>query len=102
MKAINDYFHPTKGRMNKDKNNITTPELILHSHAFEVKFLNGNPNPERVAENEENTYNNYFIGKDPEKWGSHCNIYNAVTYKNIYPNIDVRYYTGTTGLKYDF
>ena len=106
MKAINDYFHPTKGRMSKDKTalqtNNTTPDLILHSHAFEVKFLNGNPNPERVAENEEPTYNNYFIGKDPEKWGSHCNIYNAVTYKNIYPNIDVRYYTGTTGLKYDF
>ena len=99
LSAIAAYYHPDKLR---DVNTAKQDKLILHSHSFEVKFLNGNANPEKVAENQEDTYNNYFIGQNKEKWASHCNIYHAVTYKNIYPNIDVRYYTGVAGLKYDF
>jgi len=97
--AVAEYFHPTKLR---ERTSIPSDNLILHSHAFEVKFLNGNLHPEMVAENQEESYNNYFLGKNKEKWASHCNIYHAVTYKNVYPNIDVRYYTGDAGLKYDF
>src|ERR1035437_5989864 len=37
----------------------------LHSHIYEVKFLNANPNPEIVSDKSLNTYNNYFIGNDP-------------------------------------
>ncbi len=47
------------------------------------------------------TYNNYFTGNDAAKWASDCKVYEAVTYKNIYPNIDVRYYTESGNLKYD-
>ena len=46
-------------------------------------------------------YNNYFIGNDPAKWASDCRVFQGVTYKNIYPNIDVRYYTNNGQLKYD-
>ena len=99
LKVISDFFHPTKGR---EPNKPAPDKLILHSHAFEVKFLNGNPHPEKVAESSEDSYKNYYIGKDSSKWASHCTIYNSVTYKNIYPGIDVHYYTGATGLKYDF
>ena len=47
------------------------------------------------------TYNNYFLGNDKSKWKGECKIYQAVTYKNMYPNIDVRYYTDAGTLKYD-
>ncbi|MEL4881645.1 hypothetical protein AAEH85_22095, partial [Shewanella algae] len=30
-----------------------------------------------------------------------CKIFQTVTYKNVYPNIDVRYYTANGTLKYD-
>jgi gliding motility-associated-like protein len=81
---------------------INPSSLILHSHAYEVTFLNANPHPVTVPDKAIVTYNNYFIGNDPSKWASGCKIYQAVTYKNIYPNIDVRYYTNSTGqLKYD-
>ena len=99
LKAITEYYHPSNPTENTGINKV---KLILHSHSFEVKFLNGNTHPERVVENQEDSYNNYFIGKNKDKWAAHCNIYHAVTYKNIYPNIDVRYYTGDAGLKYDF
>jgi hypothetical protein len=47
------------------------------------------------------TYNNYFLGNDKSKWKGECKIYQAVTYRNMYPNVDVRYYTDAGTLKYD-
>jgi len=74
---------------------------ILHSHAYEVKFLNANPNPTIVPEKIQSSYNNYFIGNDSTKWASGCKIYKAVVYKEVYPGIDIRYYTNEAQLKYD-
>ncbi|MFM6969266.1 MAG: PKD domain-containing protein [Sediminibacterium sp.] len=74
---------------------------VLHSHAYEVKFLNANPNPTIVPEKIQSSYNNYFIGNDSTKWASGCKIYKAVVYKDVYPGIDIRYYTNEAQLKYD-
>lgn len=75
--------------------------IVVHSQAYEVKFLGANTNPTIISEKPIDTYNNYFIGNDKSKWASNCKIYQAITYKNIYPNIDVRYYTNNNHLKYD-
>ncbi len=82
--------------------NNNTAQLVLHSHAYEVTFLGANPNPQIVPDRPEDTYNNYFIGNDPTKWATGCKIYHAVVYKDMYPGIDVRYYTDNNKLKYDF
>jgi gliding motility-associated-like protein len=47
-------------------------------------------------------YNNYFIGNDKSTWAGGCRIYNTVTYSNIYPNIDIRYFTDEGWVKYEF
>lgn len=73
---------------------------ILRSHAYEVKFL-GADVPTIIPDKPLDSYNNYFIGDDPSKWASNCKIFQAITYKNIYPKIDVRYYTDNGRLKYD-
>ena len=89
----------------REKNSASTiPENfdgVLHSHAYEVKFLNANPNPTIVPEKIQSSYNNYFIGNDSTKWASGCKIYKAVVYKEVYPGIDIRYYTNEAQLKYD-
>lgn len=79
-----------------------TGPITIRSHAYRVNFLGAaavEPSPEKMAD----SYVNYFLGDDRTKWAPHCRIYYAVTYRNIYPNIDVRYYSdGVTGnLKYD-
>ncbi len=84
--------------MAKQKNS----EEILHSHAYRVEFMNANPEAEIIPDKPVPTVNNYFIGNDQSKWASNCKIYKGVTYKNVYPNVDVRYYTdGAGNLKYD-
>lgn len=74
---------------------------ILRSHSYNVDFAGTSANPEVVPDKPLDTYNNYFIGNDPSKWASHCRIFQAVTLKNIYPNVDVRYYTDKGQMKYD-
>ena len=76
-------------------------DFIVHGHVYEVKFLNANLNPIAVPDKIQSSYNNYFIGNDKSKWAGGCKIYAAITYKNIYPNIDVHYYTDKGQLKYD-
>jgi gliding motility-associated-like protein len=76
-------------------------DYILHSHLYHVNFVNANPYPEVVPEKMLPNYNNYIVGKDPSKWASNVKIFLGVTFKNIYPGIDIHYYTNDGVLKYD-
>ncbi|MBV9987326.1 MAG: PKD domain-containing protein [Chitinophagaceae bacterium] len=78
------------------------PPGVLRSHVYEVKFLNANTNAVAVPDKPLPSYNNYFIGSDSSQWASNCRIYQGITYRNVYPGIDVRYYTAAGILKYDF
>ena len=74
----------------------------LRSHAYRVSFIGAEKNCTLLPEKKMNTYNNYFLGNDQSKWAGNCRIYQGVTYKNIYPQIDLRYYSLGDQLKYDF
>ncbi|HUS01896.1 MAG TPA: SBBP repeat-containing protein, partial [Chitinophagaceae bacterium] len=80
----------------------STLQMRLRSHAYAVKFVGANENPEIIPDKLLPSVNNYFIGNDKSKWAGDCKIYGGVTYKNVYPNIDVRYYSDAgSRLKYD-
>jgi gliding motility-associated-like protein len=74
---------------------------VVHTHAYRVSFLDANENVEILPDKALPSYNNYFIGNDSSKWQSKCRVFQGITYKNIYPNIDLRYYTNNGVLKYD-
>lgn len=76
-------------------------ELILHSHAYRMRFTGANSNTVVEMEKPVPSYENYITGSDPSKWAANCRIFQAITYKNVYPNIDVRYYAQGGQLKYD-
>jgi len=95
---VADAAHRHNGNENYDKTNEVG---IVRSHAFQVQFLNGNKTPELVADKPLPGYNNYFIGNDPLKWVSNCKVYQGITLKDVYPNVDVRYYSNNGAVKYD-
>jgi hypothetical protein len=72
----------------------------LRSHVYGVRFLNANKNPLIIPDKPLASYSNYFIG-DSSRWAINCRTFQAVTYKNVYKDIDVRYYTANGILKYD-
>ncbi len=75
---------------------------LIHSFAYKVKFLGARPNVVPQPDKKLPTHNNYYMGNDPSKWATDCSIHTAITYKNIYPDIDIRYYSEQGKLKYDF
>lgn len=78
-----------------------SPDLTVRSHAYNMKFVGASPQAQIIPDKKLPGYNNYILGNDAAKWGNNCAIYQAVVYKNVYPNIDVRYYTDAGQLKYD-
>ncbi len=97
---LSEYTHGTSKKIYSKGNNPDT--FTLHSAAYKVTFLGANTAAERMPDKPSVSYNNYFIGNDPSQWAGNCKIFGAVTYKNIYPNIDLRYYSDKDQLKYDF
>jgi gliding motility-associated-like protein len=81
--------------------NNSSSGIIMHAHFYQVEFVNSSDHVEISGDKALVTYNNYFIGNDSSKWQSGCKLFQAVVYKNIYPNIDLRYYTENDQLKYD-
>ncbi|MCS3796276.1 PKD domain-containing protein [Niastella sp. OAS944] len=79
----------------------TYPNYTIRSHAYQMQFVGASDNPQISPDKPLSTYSNYFIGNDPSKWASNVQIYQGVLYKNIYPNIDVRYFSENGQLKYD-
>jgi gliding motility-associated-like protein len=89
-----------KGHKKDNAANRNSP-IALRSHAYTVDFVNASSNLEIVPDKPLEYYNNYFIGNDPSKWAGNCRIYQGITVKNMYPGIDVRYYTDKGQMKYD-
>lgn len=89
------------GANNAQENGRQSEDGIVRSHAYRVNFLGGATAPQVIADKPLPSYNNYFIGNDPSKWAANCKVYQGITVKNIYPNIDVRYYSGQGAVKYD-
>jgi len=83
------------------KTKISSAPPTVRSHAYRVNFLNARLSPEIIKEKPVPGYENFFIGNDPAKWASGCRSFQAITYKNIYPLVDLRYYVSNDQLKYD-
>lgn len=95
-----DLYDLTERRHGHATNANMLNDLVLKSHAYRMRFLNGKK-ATIVADKPLFTYANYFIGDDPSKWASNCRIFQGITIKDVYPNVDVRYYSNNGTLKYD-
>jgi hypothetical protein len=56
-----------------------------------TKFVGAMANPEVVGEGLMEYKCNYFIGNDPSKWHTDVPNYEAITLKDVYPGIDLKY-----------
>jgi hypothetical protein len=63
--------------------------------------VNGRENPEIVGEDRLEGKVNYFIGNNREKWRTNIPTHRVVRYKNVYENIDIKFYGSNGELEYD-
>ena len=72
----------------------------LHTYRVDMQWQNANADVEIIAEGAYEDYNNYYHAHCPDGI-HHVKSYAKLTYKNLYPGIDVIYYAKEGKLKYD-
>jgi gliding motility-associated-like protein len=98
FEALQSMMHGSHGENLKSS---AEAKVTLRSHAWNVDFVDASPKMQVIPDKVMVSVNNYFIGDDPSKWGRNCQVFQAITLKDVYPNVDVRYYTYNGSLKYD-
>ncbi|MDI1306286.1 MAG: T9SS type B sorting domain-containing protein [bacterium] len=86
--------HPKEERLSSsplENNKDKTPEYTLEYvfHRIDIDFVNANPNIELVTAEESKDYDNYYNVPNKPEGIINVHQYKQITYKNIYPNIDV-------------
>ena len=80
-------------------------EITYHFHRIDIELLNANPNPEIIAENPSEDYLNFYNAVTPEEGATYVRTYQKVTYRNIYPGIDLEFFVQENAeqpFKYNF
>ncbi|MDX1905805.1 MAG: PKD domain-containing protein [Bacteroidia bacterium] len=77
-------------------------EDLIRGHIYTLSFVGASPRPVMKATHAASEYHNYYHGQDPSRWASHVPLYGLLTYENMYPGIDLRYYGVAEGVKYDW
>jgi hypothetical protein len=84
---------------------LTGNEAIFANSALRkplrLKFLNSQSAAECEAHEKLPGISNYFRGKDPSKWATDVPHYAKVRFREVYPGVDVLFYSGDRRLEYD-
>jgi hypothetical protein len=86
----------------KNKEDKTQHSTLIKRDVSRLLFKGANKSPEIVPIDTTNYKVNYFTGKDKSKWKTGINTSKAVTYKNIYPDIDLKVYGNEKQIEYDW
>ena len=66
-----------------------------------MKLVGANTSPRVSGLEELPGKSNYFLGNDPSKWRTNVSHYAKVSYKDVYPGVDLVYYGNQHQLEYD-
>ncbi len=83
-------------------NNLEPEEVTIRTHRVDVHLTGANSNPQIITQAKSQSYSNYYLAHTPENGIQKIYSYSQLTYKNIWPNIDLVFYAKKEGeLKYD-
>ncbi len=71
------------------------------SDALTLSFLGASPETKIMAEKRMTGHVNYFVGNDKRAWRSNIPTYGAVLYRDVYKNIDIRFYGNNRDFEHD-
>ena len=103
VEKIKDPVKITTGVKDGDENSSNSSrEISIRSHAYSVVFVEANEKALVVPEKPTGEVSNYFLGSNPENWKTDVGSFATVIAKEVYPGVDVKYYSDGDQLKYDF
>ncbi len=91
-----------KEKAEHDGKKFNEKEVQVPGHGWLMNFVNHSDKMHIEGNTKHSDYFNYFIGNDESKYTNTVNSYQEIWYKNVYDNVDVRYYPSQEGtLEYD-
>jgi hypothetical protein len=94
QQGMQTYFH---GHHQQTKKKLGR----LKAHAYKVQFVGGSAKKIEATDPQEGYYN-YYLGQDKSKWASRVRRFSKTRSKEIYPGVDLIFYSQNGYLKYDF
>jgi uncharacterized protein (TIGR02145 family) len=93
-----------ESRVTSHESRVTSHESRVTSfHRIDFDLLNPYPACEIITSGRSDDYANYYTTGTPAEGVTNVRSYQTVTYKNIYPEIDLEFMTDTkSGVKYNF
>ncbi|MCB0762282.1 MAG: gliding motility-associated C-terminal domain-containing protein [Flavobacteriales bacterium] len=73
----------------------------VYGHVYRQQFIESNTIQHVDFEQPLATYENFFLGNNPDQWAGNCRTFGRLTYSDLYPNIDLTVYSSDFFLKYD-
>lgn len=91
--VVKTKFGSTKQPTSKEKfeHEKETIADTFFTHRIDISFVNVNPNNSIVTDEPLKDYINYYTTATPEHGVINVRHYNKITYKNIYPYIDIEF-----------
>lgn len=89
---------PTYHKLNQAYDDKTT----VNFHRIDVTLVNANPDPEIQTFGRSESFANYYTAGTPESGITDVHSYSSVTYKNVYPEIDIEFVSTGGEFKYNF
>ena len=90
-------FESNPGSSSRDSNSV------ISFHRIDINLLNANPDPVIETSDPSPGYFNYFTASSPSEGIKNVRQYSRITYKNIYPGIDLEFFTNEKHkYKYNF
>lgn len=87
--------------MEGDSEFITKNELTLRSHAYKVFFKGSNEKAKFESDKFTGESANYLLGDNPANWKTDVKTFGSIHQYDLYPGINIRYYSNGNNLKYD-
>jgi hypothetical protein len=78
------------------------PEPGRTTAVLRMRLIGANKNAQVAGTDQLPGTTNYFLGKDPRNWRTNVVNYRKVSYRDVYPGIDLVYYGNQRQLEYDF
>ncbi|MFL5242523.1 MAG: SBBP repeat-containing protein [Gemmataceae bacterium] len=80
----------------------TPSPITITQDVISLQFTGASATPQIATARELPNRSNYFIGSDPSAWLADVTQFGQVSYKDLYPGIDLNYYGNGHQLEYDF
>ncbi len=101
-----DSFSPADGAASSSRASSMHAHAPAHgqekSAAIHMHFLGAKSRPELAAGTPLPGIINYYLGNDPEKWQQGVKQYSAVTYREVYPGVNLTFHGKQRQVEFDF